>query len=141
MLPQLETLHTIAEVGIAITGFAGIVAAVERRAGGTAHAFTGSSLSQLLGTSLGTVFFCFVPEWLDAAIASPDAVWQVSLGLFGVYRLIYIGTLIVAGRREGWAGLRPWLFLVGISLGALHLLAATGVLAQFHYFLYLTGLT
>ena len=36
-------------------------------------------LGVLLGASIATVFFCFLPEWLHAAIASPEAVWRVSL--------------------------------------------------------------
>jgi hypothetical protein len=70
----LDTFHTIAEVGIAITGFAGIVAAIRGGAVSAGQRFVADPLGLLLGSSLGTVFFCLVPEWFHAAIASPDAV-------------------------------------------------------------------
>lgn len=58
----LDTLHTIAEVGIAITGFAGIVVAIRGRADGESHGSAADPLGVLFIASLGTVFFCFVPE-------------------------------------------------------------------------------
>jgi hypothetical protein len=140
MLPQLDTLHTIAEVGIAITGFAGIVAAVRSRTEASVPRSASDPLSLLIGTSLGTVFFCFVPEWLHAAVGSPDPVWRVSLGIFGVYRLAYIGLLFNLQRPDATSLLRRLSVAVGVSIGVLHVVAAAGLFAEFHYFLYLSGL-
>jgi hypothetical protein len=137
VIPQADTLHTIAEVGIAVTGFAGIVAAV--RAGATAAPRVQATdpLLQLLGTSLGTVLFCFVPEWLDAATASSDAVWRVALGLYGAYRLVYTGFL--------WRYAAPpkylrWVGVVSAFVGVLQLVASAGFLPDLRFFLYLSGL-
>jgi hypothetical protein len=139
MLP-LGTLHTIAEVGIAITGFAGIVVAI--RSGpdrGMQPSFT-DPLGVLFVASLGTVFFCFVPEWLHSAIAAPDTVWRASLATFGTYRLAYIALILTAQRRGGTATPIVWRFLVGLSLGVLQLVGAAGFFSDFQYFLYLSGL-
>jgi hypothetical protein len=135
----ISTLHTIAEVGIAITGFAGIVFAVRQRLLPESNASVNDPLRLLLGTSLGTVFFCFVPEWFYALVASDEAAWRLSLGLYGSYRLVYIGLLIrEAGRNQvrGAALMRA----VGIFIGVSHVLAAAGFLPEHQYFLYLTGL-
>jgi hypothetical protein len=141
VLPQIDTLHTIAEVGIAITGFAGIVAAIRGRDGVSSRPSAADPLAGLLGASLGTVFFCFVPEWIHAATASPNAVWRASLAIYGAYRLVYIGLVLKALRGDIGAQTTPrWIVLPGVSLGGLHLVAAAGFFSEFHYFLYLSGL-
>ena len=140
MLSQIDTLHTIAEVGIAITGFAGIVAAIRGREGVSSRLSVADPLAGLLGASLGTVFFSFVPEWLDAAIASPDTVWRASLGIYGTYRLVYIGLILQARRGGAEMQFPRWTMLAGVSLGVLHLVAAAGFFSDFQYFLYLSGL-
>ena len=140
MLTQIETLHTIAEVGIAITGFAGIVAAIRGREGVSRRPSASDPLVGLLGASLGTVFFCFIPEWLDAAVASPDIVWRASLAIYGSYRLVWIGLILKAWRDGTGMQMSLWLVLPGVSLGILHLVAATGLFSSYQYFLYLSGL-
>jgi hypothetical protein len=141
MLPQIDTLHTIAEVGIAITGFAGIVAAIRSRDDVSSRPSAADPLAGLLGASLGTVLFCFVPEWIHAATASPDAVWRASLAIYGFYRLVYIGLVLKALRRGAGDRATPrWIVLPGLLLGVLHLVAAAGFFSDFHYFLYLSGL-
>ena len=140
MLP-IDTLHTIAEVGIAITGFAGIVAAIQRGANRATQPSVADPLGILLGTSLGTVFFCFVPEWLNSAIAAPDVVWRVSLAAYGTYRLAYLALILNAQRGGAVAISLSWKrFTVGVALGVLQLVAAAGFLSEFQYFLYLSGL-
>ena len=139
MLP-LETLHTIAEVGIAITGFAGIVTAIRGEAGRAIQASVTDPLSLLFGSSLGTVFFCFVPEWLDAALDSTEIVWQASLAAFGTYRIAYVALIVVSQRRAGIPDPVVWRARFGIGLGSLQLLGAAGFLSDYQYFLYLSGL-
>lgn len=144
VLPESETLYTVAEVGIAITGFAGIVAAIGHRSDTVRSADAAANLRNLVGASLGTVLFSFVPVWLNAAINSPDAVWQVSNGAYGVYRLSYLAFIIVSIRRGGKPIFEHTHQVVtlplGIALGISHLIAAMGLLREFHYFIYLTGL-
>jgi hypothetical protein len=139
VVSQADTLHTIAEVGIAVTGFAGIVFAVRQRLLAESNASVSDPLRILLGTSLGTVFFCFVPEWFYALVASDDAAWRLSLGLCGIYRLVYIGLLTREAGRNRVRGAAP-MRAVGIFIAVSHLIAAVGFLAQYQYFLYLTGL-
>jgi hypothetical protein len=86
------------------------------------------------------VFFCFVPEWLNSAIAEPDVVWRVSLAVYGTYRLGYIALILNARRRGTGANPVVWRFSVGVSLGVLQLVGAAGFLSEFQYFLYLSGL-
>ena len=75
-----DTLTTIAEVAIALAGFASVVVALQRRfddAGSVHHA----QLWRLLEASLATTAFALLPIVLENA-GLYDAVWQVtSLGL------------------------------------------------------------
>jgi len=141
LLP-LDTLHTIAEVGIAITGFAGIVAAIRGGPDSAAQRSVADPLAVLLVASIGTVIFCFVPEWLNSAIAELDVVWRLSLAASGTYRLVYIALILNARRRGAAANafVVPWRYSVGGSLGVLQLVGAAGFLNDFQYFLYLSGL-
>jgi len=138
----LDTLHTIAEVGIAITGFAGIVAAIQGGADSAARPSIADPLGVLLVASIGTVFFCFVPEWINSAIAEPDVVWRLSLAASGTYRLAYVALILNARRRGAAANsvVSAWRFSVGVSLGVLQLVGAAGFFSDFQYFLYLSGL-
>ncbi len=143
MLPESETLSTVAEVGIAITGFAGIIVAIGRRSDNEWSAAAAANLRDLVGASLGAVLFSFVPVWLDAAIDSPDAVWQVSNGLYGVFRFSYMALVFVSIRRKGesvFPQQAVTLPLIGVTLGVFHLVAAVGFLREVHYFIFLTGL-
>jgi hypothetical protein len=146
VLPESETLSTVAEVGIAITGFAGIIVAIGHRSDSERSADAEANLRNLVGASLGTVFFSFVPVWLNATISSPDAVWQVSNGAYGVYRLSYLAFIILSIRRRDaplfvFERTHQAITLpLGIALGVSHLIAAMGFLREFHYFIYLTGL-
>jgi hypothetical protein len=145
MLP-LDTFHTIAEVGIAIAGFAGIVAAIRGAAADATQPSVGNAFGGLLGGSLGTVLFCFVPEWIHSAITAPDTVWRLSLGAYGTWRLAYIALILDARRRGAMANsllanpLFPWIFLPASFIAVLQLIGAAGLLREFWYFLYLSGL-
>ena len=83
------------------------------------------------------MLFCFVPEWLDAAIASSDTVWRLALGLYGAYRLVYTGFV--------WRYSSPpkrlrWIGVVSAFVGVLQLIASAGFFAELRFFLYLSGL-
>jgi len=139
LLPQADTLHTFAEVGVGIAGFAGIVAVVDRRVGRRAEN-AADPLAVLLIASLGVVLFAFIPEWVASANVPTDIVWRASNGLFGAYRLAYLGIILLSAGRPP-VGFQGRLALtVGAGLGGLHLVAAAGVLTEFHYFIYLSGL-
>ena len=64
----------------------------------------------------------------------------MSLAAYGTYRLAYIALILNAQRRGAAASTRPWWGLIGVSLGVLQLVGAAGFLAEFQYFLYLSGL-
>lgn len=137
MLEQTDSLHTIAELAIALAGFAGIVVALDRRLSAEQVSVHGG-FGVLLGSSFGAALFAFVPEWVEAAGLAPGYTWHVSNGLFGAYRLTYVGIATRAARRAGSPIPRP-VSVGALALGVCHLAAAAGLI-ELQYFVYLTGL-
>ena len=87
-MDEAETLRTIAEIGIALAGFTGVVAVLGRRSRGDWSPLESLRLSILLATSLAAVFLSFVPILMLRGVASVEAAWRASNGVCGVVFLI-----------------------------------------------------
>ena len=74
---EADILQTFAEVGIALTGFTGIVVALARRSRGDWTPVELGQLHDLLWTSLVVVFFSFLPLVLVRAL-TPEATWRLA---------------------------------------------------------------
>ncbi len=116
-MSEAENLHIVAEVGIALAGFSGVVVALGQRSG-SPRGF--GRLWLLLAQALGAVIFAFVPLLLEAAGLEPSANWRVTngaLSVFGFSILIGISLeqrlLLLYPRRWGWWG------SFGVSLTAI----------------------
>ncbi len=81
----LDTYETIAEIAIALTGFSGVVVALQSRGLGGMSSRARFFLTALLYWSLGTVFLAFTPRLL--ASFGPEVAWRVSHGLFALFHL------------------------------------------------------
>jgi len=101
----------------------------------------------LLASSLGVVFFGFVPELARAARLGLDQAWRVSAFLFAMYHLLLLAGSIWSGswpRNRGELGL-AWrvarvVIPIGISFIFAQFLAAAGFLPSWLYFVYLLDL-
>ena len=103
-MSEAENLHIVAEVGIALAGFSGVVVALGHRSEG------GSGIGRLwllLAQALGAVIFAFVPLLLEAAGLEPSTNWRVSNGAISVF-----GLSIVIGsnwqQRRSYLQYRQW---------------------------------
>ena len=105
-------------------------------------------VSDLLASSLGVVFFAFVPDLVSAAQLSPSTTWRVSAFLFASYHLVVILASIVAIRRGLARGepvpipkslLLP-VFTAGFSVIAAQYVTAMGLLGAWVFFFYLLGM-
>ena len=72
-MSEAENLHTVAEVGIALAGFSGVVVALGQRSGNPAGI---GRLWLLLAQALGAVIFAFLPLLLESAGLEPSANWR-----------------------------------------------------------------
>ncbi len=139
---ERDILQTFAEVGVAITGFTGVVFILGNRARGEWSIVENQWLRVLLETSVCVVIFALFPVVLDSALATATA-WRVSAGLLGIAAAgIYIAALFRfvphIGLYPRWWRLSAYgnMFLLGLLIVACELVAA-GNLSSLQPFVYL----
>ncbi len=128
-----DALGLIAEVGIAIAGFAGMIAAL-RAPGGRIASYAAFRIGVLLGLSASAVLLSLLPSALHFAGISGQGIWTLSSSvmvilivtiLLGSYRAS--ARLAIAG-EEGPPGLRffgPFIVSTYTSIVALQVVNAT----------------
>lgn len=146
-MAEAETLRTLAEVGIALAGFTGIVAVLGRRARGDWTPVELARMRLLLEASLGVVFFALVPVLLQMAVRSQQAVWRLSNVFSAVFHISIMALFFRRAFLLAVPSLRPSerrvvypLAGAGIGVIAAQLLAGIGVIAEASL-TYLLGLT
>ena len=96
MPDPFETLATLGEIGIALTGFSGVVAVLGQRGRGEWSTPDWLRFSMLLGYSLGSVFFAFLPALLLALGASTAATWALASLILAAF---VVGSYVLVIRR------------------------------------------
>src|SRR5438067_12124812 len=93
-----EILTTIAQLGVAVTGFSGIAIAFNRQPGGL-RGFEAFRVSILFANSLAAVFLSLIPfaffylGWSDAVM------WRTASALCLLFELIFVGSHVAPTRR------------------------------------------
>jgi hypothetical protein len=95
MMPDTDALHTVAELGIGLAGFSGIVIALSRDPGELAP-FDALRVMLLLGSSISAAVLALLPIGLLAAGMQGAPVWRVSSALLA---LATAAMLFESGRR------------------------------------------
>lgn len=129
-----DLLQTLAEVGITLAGFTGIVAVLGRRGHGEWEAHEWLRLAMLLTFSFGSVFFAFLPFLLDAYHVEERRIWAIASGALAIFvvvvyvvivvRVVALGDLVRAefprwaGAAVGVASVIVLAVLVSNALGA-----------------------
>lgn len=89
-------LQTHAEVGIALAGFASVIAALSRPLSGLMR----QRFLSLLALSLIQVLGCLLPLWCLHFFASPENGWRVLSGVLLVLNLARIWWLVLSPARD-----------------------------------------
>ncbi len=142
-----DVLLTIAEVAIAVLGFAAIVTALRHRSGQRADLLTQYRIRVMIAMSAAALLFSFLPFVFRATGLSESSVASVSSALFAVALAIAVGRGLAIQRRHFGS-----LFLsetrlfdvlgltsVALLIGALSLRSA-GLLPQLGFAPYVAGL-
>lgn len=151
-MPQENLLIGIAEVAIALTGFAGVVVVLGRRASGAWPAVDEYRLRSLIENGLIAVLAAFLPFAAQQLSDRPEVIWGVSSALFGTIGSLH--AFVLQGRRgvrlrdelqaDASAWVRHlWLWGVGPASVLVHgslLLNAAGVVFPRTFGPYLVGL-
>jgi len=147
MMEENETLRTLAEVAVALTGFTGIVAVLGHRAGGEWTPLELLRLRMLLETSLAVLFLSLLPIVFQEVSQSEETLWRISNGL---QVLVHLGGVLVLYFRVSRLEPSQWppverrltaaLLPLSIAIIAAQVATSIGILASHGYFLYLLGL-
>ena len=139
---ESNVLLSIAEVAVALLGFAAIVSVFRQRDTWRPD----GRFWAMVGAGAGTLIFSLLPlPFLFGSIAAIST-WQTCCTLLGFYALGYCGLLISSFRRDQAAGAapNPPIFVgifVGSALSSLFLFSsAIGWLDGPHFWSYLVGL-
>jgi hypothetical protein len=130
-MQSYDTLQTIAEVAVALTGFSGVVVVLGTRGGSSWSKEDLVRLRTLVEPSLLALFGSFLPATIQLAGSSGPLTWRLSTGILGMLGLV---TLIAFARRshliDTTVGQRVLMVISIIGLGALFL-ASAGVLVLY----------
>src|SRR5438552_1299484 len=93
-----EILTTIAQLGVAVTGFSGIAIAFNRQPGGLGG-FEAFRVSILFANSLAAVFLSLIPFAFFYLGWSQEIIWRTASGLCVVFEAAFIVSHFPAARR------------------------------------------
>ncbi len=146
-MEESETLRTLAEVAVALTGFTGIVAVLGRRAGGEWSPLEWLRLRMLLEASLAVLFLSLLPVLLSTLRPSQGSLWRVANSAQVVVHLGGALLLVLRVSRlepSQWPSEERWLTALLAPLSLVIILvqagAVLGLLPGVASFVYLLGL-
>ena len=132
MLESEGTLHTIAEVAVALAGFAALVAIFRQRATGSWTPAALSALRFMIELSITLVIVALFPLPLYLLGLDEPVLWSVSSGIYAFVSLailalnaVRIFNLLKSGWRPKTWGFHSVGFAVGISGILINVLNAT----------------
>ena len=125
-----DLLQTIAEVGAALAGFAGVISIFRERLPGPEQQIHVHSARNIIEASLGVVLFSFAPPIVHGLGASPELAWRVSSALAALALLVEMLFLIPRTHQlaRTVAGKSLLTFEPGLSIPASLIAAITLVL-------------
>lgn len=120
-----DTLLSLAQLAVAITGFASIVLIFQRRESGRWAREGANAFNGMLFHSMAALVSCLVPVGLEAFGVAPDALWRSVSGMLGVVTVVHaplVGFVLLKDRP-----LFERAFVLGVELPAAALLLATAL--------------
>ena len=127
--PIGDVLIAIAQIGVALAGFSGLIAAIRTTAPEGWHPRDPWSLSWMLATSIGALLLALLPLWLGLFPLETDSVYRISCAVACVYTGVLVVVRAIAGRRLTRAGFPPRVPYFPLTLTCLLTVAAiaTGI--------------
>jgi hypothetical protein len=124
-----DLLLSLAELAVAITGFAAIVIVFRRRESGRWERHGANSFNGMLFHSAAGLFFCLLPATLEAFALEPAAIWRTSSGLLGAVLLLHAPVVAIALARGRSLSARASVLALELPVAATLLVVASGRLA------------
>lgn len=117
MAPE-DSLFAIAEIGIGLAGFSGLVAAFVEHSGQSWRADQKTRIVLLIILSFGMIVSALLPYALSGINTSPALVWGIPMIAFSSLCMILAGYWIAASLKHGFKLLFP-MFSIPILTGAM----------------------
>ncbi len=93
-----QSLQIIAEIGIGLAGFSGLIVAFRKDAG-PLTSVQKYRLQLLLALAFGAMFLALLPELLHYMGVPPDRLWTLAALVLSCYSVVFIIWWIIASRR------------------------------------------
>jgi len=119
MPDPFEALFTVAEVGIALAGFSGVVAILGRRSAGEWSDPDWLRFAMLLAFSFGAVVFSFLPTLILALGASPPSTWAACSLLLALFLVLAYVVVVRRVSQIGAAAASQFPRAAGLSVAVL----------------------
>lgn len=116
MTPE-DSLFSIAEIGIGLAGFSGLVAAFVQHSGQSWRADQKARIVFLIMLSFGMIVTALAPYALSGVSSSPAVVWGIPMIGFGTLCIGLLVRWVMLSRRHGFRLLFPQ-FSIPIMCGA-----------------------
>ena len=97
-MESLESFTTIAEIGIALAGFSGLVV-VLRKTTGALNAIEKYRMSVLLATAFGAMFLALLPGALQHLGLADDILWRTSSAFLTAFSFVFVLGWVLSSRR------------------------------------------
>ena len=136
---NLDTLHTIAQIAIAIIGFSGIVVVFGRRSDAQWTPEESLRFYVLIACPLTALACSFVPVLLSQVTNDYDTIWRSSNAILGAAHLANLTPFLLNSFGAKATRGQNTNAVVGVILIASHLLAALDLLPWFA-FIFILGL-
>jgi hypothetical protein len=94
----LDSLTTVAEIGIALAGFSGLVV-VLRKNTGPLNDIEKYRMSVLLATAFGAMFLALLPGALQDLGLNGSRLWRMSSGILAAFSLVFFLAWVLSSRR------------------------------------------
>jgi hypothetical protein len=143
MTPQ-DSLFAIAEIGIGLAGFSGLVAAFVQHSGQTWRLDQKTRIVLLIMLSFGMIVCALIPYALSGVTNSPDLIWGLPMIAFSILCISLLGYWIRVSRKHGFRLLFPFISVpvltIAAALQVLAFLSGIGVVYPYSPALFVFGL-
>ncbi len=102
-----DTLLTIAEIAIALAGFASLISVIGRRSSNAARATGSLRLRLMLEVSFRNAAFALLPLPFVEVAPSDPMIWRIFSGLYLVVTTVHVASRLRTGDAHAERSLRP----------------------------------
>jgi hypothetical protein len=92
-VPEFETLYALAEIAVAMAGFAAIVVLFKRRSSGGWATADADRFNGMLLHAMAAGFFCIFPPFVSVFTSSASVLWTIASASVAVQLLAHAGII------------------------------------------------